>query len=127
MGESLSQWEMTNAICPDHIACVNPWQVTAGPHLTLRPLCGVNLPTGSSATTVAPSQQPGVQVETYNELFSLDKCGRARSKILVSSCGTAEFQSLLCKDLLAFAQSYSQMLRQEKKDSVDFFFFYQVE
>lgn len=37
-GESLSQWEMTNAICPEHSACVNPWRVPAGPHPTLRPL-----------------------------------------------------------------------------------------
>lgn len=36
--ESLSQWEMTNAICPEHSACVNPRRVPAGPHPTLRPL-----------------------------------------------------------------------------------------
>lgn len=34
-GESLSQWEMTNAICPEHSACVNPRRVPAGPHPTL--------------------------------------------------------------------------------------------
>lgn len=37
-GESLSQWEMTNAICPECSACVNPRWVPAGPHPTLRPL-----------------------------------------------------------------------------------------
>lgn len=37
-GESLSQWEMTNAICPEHSACVNPRRVPADPHPTLRPL-----------------------------------------------------------------------------------------
>lgn len=37
-GESLSHWEMTNAICPEHSACVNPRQVPADPHPTLRPL-----------------------------------------------------------------------------------------
>jgi len=39
MRESLSQWEMTNAICPEHSACVNPRRVPAGPHPTPRPLC----------------------------------------------------------------------------------------
>lgn len=33
-----SQWEMTNAICPEHSACVNPQRVPAGPHPTPRPL-----------------------------------------------------------------------------------------
>lgn len=37
-GESLSHWEMTNAICPEHSACVNPRWVPADPHPTLRPL-----------------------------------------------------------------------------------------
>lgn len=37
-GESLSHWEMTNAICPEHSACVNPRRVPADPHPTLRPL-----------------------------------------------------------------------------------------
>lgn len=42
--ESLSQWEMTNAICPEHSACVNPRRVPAGPHPTLRPLHPPNPP-----------------------------------------------------------------------------------
>lgn len=33
-----SQWEMTNAICPERSACVNPRREPAGPHPTRRPL-----------------------------------------------------------------------------------------
>lgn len=33
-----SQWELTNAICPERSACVNPRRVPAGPHPTRRPL-----------------------------------------------------------------------------------------
>lgn len=37
--ESLfSQWEMTNAICPERSACVNPQRAPADPHPTPRPL-----------------------------------------------------------------------------------------
>lgn len=66
-GESLSQWEMTNAICPEHSACVNPWRVPAGPHPTLRPLHPPILPTFLSASTgwVDPSQRSsGLQSKT---------------------------------------------------------------
>lgn len=60
-GESFSQWEMTNAICPEHSACVNPPQVPAGPHPTLRPLYTPFLPppTSLSASTgrVDPSHR----------------------------------------------------------------------
>lgn len=51
-GESLSQWEMTNAICPEHSACVNPRRVPADPHPSLRPLYPLTLQALPSASVL---------------------------------------------------------------------------
>lgn len=48
---------MTNAICPEHSACVNPRRVPAGPHPTLRPLYPPPLTLSASTGRVDQSRR----------------------------------------------------------------------